>query len=108
MFLDFGIPFACIGLLNADGGVFRGYFQKLIKVAFTVIVQLLLLRLTLVLLFKYHVVIALATVMMAYRTPGILNEFMATAGQGYYGARGMSSIVTKTSVIKNSLLKGGK
>lgn len=105
--LRLGMPFACIGLLNPDGGVFKGYFQKMIKIGFTVIVQLLLLRFTVALLGKYHLVMALATVLMAYKTPGILNEFMATAGNGYYGTRGAMRMTTMTSVISKGM-KGGK
>ena len=104
--LRLGMPFACIGLLNADGGAFRGYFQKMIKVGFTVVVQLLLVRFTIALLSKFHLVIALATILMAYKTPGLLNEFMATSGNGYYGARGAGSFITRTSVIRHNLTKG--
>lgn len=99
------MPFACIGLLNPDGGAFRGYFQKMIKVAFTVIVQLLLLRFTLALLSKYHILIALATGLMAYKTPGLLNEFMATSG-GYYGSRGVGRMATNTKIIFSGMKKG--
>ena len=67
--LRFGLPFACIGLLNADGGAFKGYIQKMIKVAFTVIVQLMLLKFSLILLESRHLILALATGLMAYRTP---------------------------------------
>ncbi len=93
LILRLGMPFACIGLLNSDGGAFKGYFQKMIKVGFTVVLQLLLLRFTISLVFTNHVILALATGLMAYRTPGILNEFMATSGQGYYGARGVTKMI---------------
>ena len=65
----------------------------MIKVGFTVVLQLLLLRFTISLVFTNHVILALATGLMAYRTPGILNEFMATSGQGYYGARGVTKMI---------------
>lgn len=108
LILRLGIPFACIGLLNADGGVFKGYFQKIIKVGFTVVVQLFLLRFTLALLYKYHIILALASGLMAYKTPGLISEFMATSSQGYYGGRGASSLATKSSVIFRGFSKGGK
>lgn len=108
--LRLGLPFACIGLLNADGGAFKGYSQKMIKVAFTVIVQLLLIKLAIALLKPpgFHLAMSLATSIMAYKTPGLLNEFMATAGSGYYGAREMGSMATRFSVITRGMKKGIK
>lgn len=106
LILRFGIPFACIGLLNPDGGAFKGYFQKIIKIGFTAIVQLLLVRLSIVLTCGGHIVIALATAMMGYKTPGILNEFMATSGGGYYGASGAGRILSHGTIITRGLKKG--
>lgn len=104
--LRLSMPFACIGLLNADGGAFRGYFQKMLKVAFTIIVQLLLLRFTIALLSKSHMILALATGLMANKTPGLLNEFMATSGNGYYGMKGAGAAVTRITYLSKSLSKG--
>ena len=98
--LRFGVPFACIGFLNADGGVANGYFQKMIKVAFTIIVQIMLLRLALALLSKAHVVIALACVNIAYKTPNLLSEFMVSNNQGYYGLGGTTKAMAFTKFMK--------
>lgn len=106
LILRFGIPFACIGLLNPDGGAFKGYFQKIIKIGFTTIVQLLLIRLSIVLTCGGHIVIALATAMMGYKTPNILNEFMATSGGGYYGANSAGRMMSHGTIITRGLKKG--
>ena len=98
--LRFGVPFACIGFLNADGGVANGYFQKMIKVAFTIIVQIMLLRLALAILSKAHVVIALACVNIAYKTPNLLSEFMVSNNQGYYGLGGTTKAMAFTKFMK--------
>lgn len=97
--LRFGVPFACIGFLNADGGVASGYFQKMIKVAFTIIVQILLLRLSISLLTKAHIIIALACVNIAYKTPNLLSEFMVSNNQGYYGLGGASKAMAFTKFM---------
>lgn len=98
--LRFGVPFACIGFLNADGGVANGYFQKMIKVAFTIIVQILLLRLSIALLTKAHIILSLACVNIAYKTPSLLSEFMVSNNQGYYGLGGASKAMAFTKFMK--------
>ena len=98
--LRFGVPFACIGFLNADGGVASGYFQKMIKVAFTVIVQILLLRLSIALITKAHIILSLACVNIAYKTPNLLSEFMVSNNQGYYGLGGASKAMAFTKFMK--------
>ena len=57
-----GIPFASIGLLNSDEGVFPDYIRSFLMTAFTLIVQLALMNLSIlkytkVLLIKSLVVI---------------------------------------------------
>lgn len=98
--LRFGVPFACIGFLNADGGVASGYFQKMIKVAFTIIVQLLLLRLSLSLISQFHVILSLACINIAYKTPNLLSEFMVSNNQGYYGLGGASKAMAFSKFMK--------
>ena len=98
--LRFGVPFACIGFLNADGGVASGYFQKMIKVAFTVIVQILLLRLSIALITKAHIILSLACVNIAYKTPNLLSEFMVSNNQGYYGLGGASKAMAFTKFMR--------
>lgn len=102
LILRFGIPFACIGLLNADKGAFKGYIQQFIKVSFTVIVQLTLLRLSITLLVNAHGIIALATSSLALKTPGLLAQFLTTYG-GTDGKAGR--VVHNISVISSMMKK---
>ena len=76
--LRLGMPFASIGLLNSDGGAFKGYIKKFMTNAFTIIVQLLL-QLAIILMNKGKFVLSLSTSAIALRTPHMLQEFMATA-----------------------------
>lgn len=101
LILRLGIPFASVGLLNADGGVFRGYIQQFIKVAFTVIVQLTLLRLSITFLLSTHIILALATSTMALKTPGILSQFLITYG----GTDGRAGKIVHNVGIVASMMK---
>lgn len=101
LILRFGIPFACIGLLNADKGAFKGYMQQFVKVAFTVIVQLTLLRLSITLLVNAHGIIALATSSLAMKTPGLLSQFLTTYG----GTEGKAGKVVHNLSVVGSLMK---
>ena len=99
--LRLGIPFATIGLLNSDGGAFNGYIKKFISNAFTIIVQLMLMQFSIILLNKYHFVLALSTSTIALRTPHMLQEFMQKAGGGCTSGK----IATATRIINT--FRGG-
>ena len=44
--------------------------------------------------------------MMGYKTPGILNEFMATSGGGYYGAGSAGRVLSHGTIITRGIKKG--
>lgn len=101
LILRFGIPFACIGLINADKGVFKGYIQQFVKVSFTVIVQLTLLRLAIVLLVNGNGILALATSSLAMKTPSLLAQFLTTYG----GTEGKAGKVVHNLSVVGSMMK---
>ena len=87
------------------GGAFNGYIKKFISNAFTVIVQLTLMQLAIILLNKYHFVLALSTSMIALRTPHMLQEFMQSAGGG--SASGKLATVTRVvNTFRGGITKG--
>ena len=90
--LKLGFPLACIGLIESNSGVFQSYSQKLFKSVLTVIVQIVLCQLGLALIFASHWFLAIATIIMALKTPSFLQEFMLTGNSG-----GISAIVMNTS-----------
>lgn len=92
LILRLGFPLATIGLLESNGGIFQSYSQKMFKSVLTVIVQIILCKLGLALVFAGHWFYAIAVVMMALKTPSFLQEFMLTGNSG-----GMGSIVMNTS-----------
>lgn len=92
LLLRLGFPLASIGLLEANSGVFQSYSQKMYKSVLTVIVQIILCKLGLALIFTSHWFYAIATIVMAIKTPSFLQEFMLTGGSG-----GISAIIMNAS-----------
>lgn len=92
LLLRLGFPLACIGLLESNSGVFQSYSQKMFKSVLTVIIQIVLCKLGLALIFSSHWFYAIAVIVMAIKTPSFLQEFMLTGGSG-----GISGIIMNTS-----------
>ena len=90
--LKLGFPLSCVGLLESNSGVFQSSSQNLFKSVLTVIVQIVLCQLGLALIFASHWFLAIATIIMALKTPSFLQEFMLTGNSG-----GISAIVMNTS-----------
>ena len=65
LILRLGFPLACIGLLEANNGVFQSYSQKMYKSVLTAIIQIVLCKLGLALIFSSHWFYAIATIIMA-------------------------------------------
>lgn len=93
LILRLGFPLASVGLLESNSGIFQSYSQKMFKSVLTVIVQMILCKLGLALIFAGHWFYAIATVMMALKTPSFLQEFMLTGGS----SGGISAIIMNTS-----------
>ena len=90
--LKLGFPLACVGLVNADGGVFTQYISKLLKSMLTVLVQILCCKLGLLLLFSGQLIYTIAMIILAIKTPKMLQEFMRGGGGG-----GISNVIITAS-----------
>ena len=90
--LRLGFPLACVGLVNPDGGVFKSYSEKLIKSVLTVLVQIILCKIAIVLIFNVKLLFGIAAIIMAIKTPKFLQEFMLGGGTG-----GISNVIVTTS-----------
>jgi len=75
-----GLPIACVGLIDNDKGVFAPYMKKFFMNAATVLVQIVLIKLSLTVLILGNCIYALAIVFVAMRTPKFMQEFMLQAG----------------------------
>lgn len=71
-----GIPFASIGLLNSDEGVFPEYIRNFLMTAFTLVVQLALLNLSILTLTNGHLIYGIAIAIVSVNTPMILGKYM--------------------------------
>ena len=76
MVMRIAIPFASIGLLNSDNGVFPEYIRSFLMTAFTVIVQLSLLNLSIATLIMNKLIYGIAIAVVAVNTPMILGKYM--------------------------------
>lgn len=70
------IPFASIGLLNSDGGVFSDYLRSFLMTAFTVVIQLALLNISIATLLTNKLIYGIAIAVVAVNTPMILGKYM--------------------------------
>ena len=90
--LKLGFPLACVGLVNPDGGVFKSYSEKLIKSIITVLVQIILCKISIVLILNVKMLFGIASIILAIKTPKFLQEFMLVGGTG-----GISNVIVTTS-----------
>ncbi len=85
--LRVGLPLACVGLMDADNGVFRTYIQKFFQSTLAVMIQIVLAKLGVALMLNTHVFWGLAALLLALRTPRFLQEFLiVSSGHGSVGA----------------------
>ncbi|MCY6356212.1 conjugal transfer protein TrbL family protein [Clostridium sp. ZS2-4] len=80
LILRIGLPVACVGLLDADNGVFRTYIQKFFQSTLAVLVQIVLAKIGVALMLNTHVFWGVAALMLAIKTPRFLQEFIIVSG----------------------------
>lgn len=83
-----GIPFASIGLLNTDEGVFPEYIRSFLMTAFTLVVQLALLNLSILTLVNKHLIYGIAIAIVSVNTPMILGKYMIKPGGSVINSAG--------------------
>lgn len=110
LILRIGIPFACVGLLDNDKGVFKPYMSKFFQSMFASIIQIALCKLGIGLMLNIGINMnmfwGIACLVLAIKTPRFLAEFLIPTGGGafvnniYHSTRlvGMAkSLITKKS-----------
>lgn len=80
LILRIGLPLACSGLVDSDGGVFRTYIQKFFQSTLAVLIQIVLAKLGVALMLNLHVFWGIAALMLAIKTPRFLQEFIIVSG----------------------------
>ncbi len=76
LLMRMGIPFASIGLLNSDEGVFPEYIRGFLMTAFTLVVQLALVNLSILVMVNGHLIYAIAIAITAVNTPMLLSKYL--------------------------------
>lgn len=84
--LKIGFPIACVGLVQADGGTFNSYFEKILKSMITVVVQIILCKLSMMLIASSQFIYTIATIILALKTPRFLQDIMLVSGGGLASA----------------------
>ncbi len=80
MIIRVGLPLACVGLMDANKGVFNSYIQKLFQLTLSVMVQILLLKMGLNLIASGHLIWGLAAQYSAIKVPSFLQDFLISSG----------------------------
>ncbi len=83
LILRLGMPFAAMGLVDSDFGVFKGYMQTLIKTLLTSVIQITLLSLSIRVMTNFSIVnlfCGMAIISSAFSTPALLQNILIPSG----------------------------
>lgn len=98
LILRVGLPVACVGLLDADNGVFRTYIQKFFQSTLAVLVQIVLAKVGVALMLNTHVFWGVSALMLAIKTPKFLQEFIIVSGG--HGAGVMGNVYQSVRLVQ--------
>lgn len=76
--LRVGIAFSTMGLLDSDGGVFKPYTKKFFQICFTVLLQSVCFKCSILTTVNGHQLYGIAFLVMALKAPAFLQEFIMT------------------------------
>ena len=94
-------PFACVGLVDSDKGMFAPVLKQILNVGCTAIIQILLLRISMVIAVHEKYLPALAFIMLAMKTPQTMQFIMFTNGGGLV-SRTMSMAYYAKSLLRRA------
>lgn len=98
--LKAGMPLACVGLIDTDGGIFKVFTKKIVQELLTVFVQIILFKFSLVFMINRHYMFGVAAINFAIKAPAFLSEFiMMSPGGGVMGK------VSQTTMLIRNLKK---
>ena len=105
LILRTGLPLACSGLMDSDRGVFRPYIQKFLQVGITILLQIVLAKISLALFLSGHLLWGFAALLFATNTPRFLQEFLIVSEGGngstvYKAQAGVRLVQTIRSFVK--------
>lgn len=80
--LRVGIAFSTMGLLDSDGGVFKPYTKKFFQICFTVLLQSVCFKCSILTTVNGHQLYGIAFLVMALKAPAFLQEFIMISPGG--------------------------
>lgn len=102
LILRLGVPFACSGLVDSDGGVFKPYMGQLLKAVFTVIIQHFCLTLSVAVALRQPdlsgIWWSIALCAAALSTPQMLSSFLLVSGGG--GGKATAAVNTASTMMR--------
>ncbi len=109
MIMVVGVPLACVGLLDNDKGIFKGYLNQIVKAFVTTIVQITLCKIGITLMLgatfttTMNIVMGIGCMISAISIPKLMREFLVpTGGDGKVGNTVFQSVHT-VSLVKSIL-----
>lgn len=100
--LRLGVPIACLGLIDSDGGLFKGYMQIFFKTMATSVVQICLMSFSFAVVSDvgiFNLLVGISIVSTAFATPIIMQSLMVQSRPG--GAFGQK--INSTGMAVNTL-----
>lgn len=85
LILRLGFPIACLGLIDSDGGLFKGYVQIFFKTMATSVIQICLMSLSLAVVTDvgiFNLVLGIAMVGTAFATPTLMQSLLIPGRSG--------------------------
>ncbi len=82
LLMRLGVPLACMGLVDSDGGLFHGYMQIFFKTVLTTIVQLFFFSMSFKAMTSLNfmsMISAIALLLAAFKTPLLLQNILVQA-----------------------------
>lgn len=103
LILRMGVPIACLGLVDSDKGLYKGYIQTFFKAMFTSVIQIVLMSLSLRVIVTptlFNLLCGFAAICMAFATPLMMQQFLVSVGRG---GGGLSQKIYTASITARSI-----
>ena len=101
--LKTSFPIFCVGLLDSNKGIFAPFIKKFFQNAFTIIIQIVLAKIVILLIASSQLIMGIAVLLVALRTPKFLSEFTILSGNGTSGMSNMIHTTSKVIELKGQL-----
>ena len=98
-----GVPLAVVGLIDSDGGIWKGYIQQFIRQMTTILIQGFCVKLSIVIAMSATggaMVSSIALLLIAFKMPKMISSLVVSGGGG-------SGTLHTLSMVARTFIKGG-